>query len=122
MAICAAEVVIFLLTIVHWLAPQALPEIGTDASRSRLTTAPKDMSHPTAAWTLQQLRKAMPSDQRYRFILHDRDAIFSTGLDASVACIDLEVIATPCASPKANSHCKRLIGTLRRECLDWIVP
>ena len=33
-------------------------------------------SHPTAAWTLQQLREAIPSDHTYRFILHDRDAIF----------------------------------------------
>jgi putative transposase len=42
-------------------------------------------AHPTAAWTLQQLREAIPSDHTYRFIIHDRDAIFSTGFDASVA-------------------------------------
>jgi hypothetical protein len=41
-------------------------------------------AHPTAAWTLQQLREAIPSDHRYRFILHDRDAIFSTGFDSEV--------------------------------------
>jgi len=79
-------------------------------------------AHPTPAWTLQQLREAIPSDHRYRFILRDRDAIFSTGFDASVARMGLEVIATPVRSPKANSLCERLIGTLRRECLDWIIP
>ena len=79
-------------------------------------------AHPIAAWTLQQLREAIPSDHMYRFILHDRDAIFSTGFDASVAHMGLEVIATPVRSPKANSLCERLIGTLRRECLDWIIP
>jgi hypothetical protein len=79
-------------------------------------------AHPNAAWTLQQLREAIPSDHRYRFILHDRDAIFSTGFDASLARMGLEVIATPVRSPKANSLCERLIGTLRRECLDWIIP
>ena len=79
-------------------------------------------AHPTAAWTLQQLREAIPSDHAYRFIIHDRDAIFSTGLDASVAGLGLEVIKTPVRSPKANSLCERLIGTLRRECLDWIIP
>src|SRR5271155_2092558 len=42
-------------------------------------------AHPTAAWTLQQLREAIPSDHAYRFIIHDRDAIFSTDLDGSVA-------------------------------------
>jgi putative transposase len=79
-------------------------------------------AHPTAAWTLQQLREAIPSDHTYRFILHDRDAIFSTGLDASRARLGLEVIATPVRSPQANSLCERLIGTLRRECLDWTIP
>jgi putative transposase len=79
-------------------------------------------AHPTAAWTLQQLREAIPSDHTYRFILHDRDAIFSPGFDASVARLGLEVIETPVRSPQANSLCERLIGTLRRECLDWIIP
>jgi transposase InsO family protein len=79
-------------------------------------------AHPTAAWTLQQLREAIPSDHRYRFILHDRDGIFSTRFDASVARMGLEVIVTPVRSPQANSLCERLIGTLRRECLDWIIP
>ena len=75
-------------------------------------------AHPTAAWTLQQLREAIPSDQTYRFFLHDRDAILSPGLDASIARMGLEVIKTPVRSPKVNSLCERLIGTLRRECLD----
>src|SRR4029077_16029995 len=79
-------------------------------------------AHPTAAWTLQQLREAIPSDHTYRFIVHDRDAIFSTGLDASLAHLGLEVIETPVRTPKANSLCERLIGTLRRECLDWMIP
>ena len=78
-------------------------------------------AHPTAAWTLQQLREAVPSDHTYRFIIHDRDAMFSTGFDTSVARLGLEVIKTPVRSPKANSLCERLIGTLRRECLDWII-
>ena len=79
-------------------------------------------AHPTAAWTLQQLREAIPSDHTYRFIVHDRDAIFSTGLDASLVHLGLEVIEIPVRTPKANSLCERLIGTLRRECLDWMIP
>jgi putative transposase len=55
-------------------------------------------------------------------MFHDRDAIFSTGVDASVAGMGLEVIKTPVRSPKAISLCERLIGTLRPECLDWIIP
>jgi hypothetical protein len=41
-------------------------------------------AHPTAAWTLQQLREAIPSDHTYRFIVHDCDAIFSPGFDESL--------------------------------------
>jgi putative transposase len=79
-------------------------------------------AHPTAAWTLQQLREAIPSDHEYRFIIHDHDRIFSAELNASLTHLGLKVITTPGHSPQANSLCERLIGTLRRECLDWIIP
>jgi putative transposase len=48
-------------------------------------------SHPTAAWTHQQLREAIASDHTYRFIIHEHDAIFSSEFDASVAGLGLEV-------------------------------
>lgn len=57
-------------------------------------------AHPNAAWTLQQLREAVASDHAYRFIIHDRDAIFSSEFDASVAGLGLEVIKTPVRSPR----------------------
>src|SRR4029077_21241868 len=76
----------------------------------------------TAAWTLQQLRETIPSDHHYRFIIHDHGAIFYGELDAWLTRFGLKVIATPVRSPQANSLCERLIGTLRRECLDWIIP
>ncbi len=38
-------------------------------------------AHATAAWTLQQLREAIPSDHSYRFLIHDRDSIFSAEVD-----------------------------------------
>ncbi|MGO9606279.1 MAG: integrase core domain-containing protein [Candidatus Binataceae bacterium] len=79
-------------------------------------------AHPSAAWALQQLRETIPSDHQYRFIIHDRDSIFSADFDASLAGLGLTVIKTPVRSPQANSLCERSIGTLRRECLDWIIP
>jgi hypothetical protein len=42
-------------------------------------------AHPTAQWTLQQLREAIPAEHTYRFLLHDRDSIFSAQLDESIA-------------------------------------
>jgi len=78
--------------------------------------------HPTAVWTLQQLREAIPADHKCRFIIHDHDAIFSAHLDASLTRLGLKVIKSPRCSPQANSLCERLIGTVRRDCLDWIIP
>jgi len=78
--------------------------------------------HPSAAWTLQQLRETIPSEHQYRFIIHDRDAIFSADFDESLAGLGLVVIKTPLRSPQANALCERVIGTLRRECMDWIIP
>jgi putative transposase len=79
-------------------------------------------AHPTAPWTLQQLREAIPADHAYRFLIHDQDAIFSRDLDQGVRHLGLRVLKTPVRSPKANSLCERLLGTLRRECLDFLIP
>jgi len=78
--------------------------------------------HPTAQWTLQQLRGAMPADHQYRFLIHDRDAIFSQELDQRIRHLGLRVLKTPVRSPQANALCERLLGTLRRECLDCLIP
>jgi transposase InsO family protein len=78
--------------------------------------------HPAAAWTLQQLRETIPSDHKYRFVIHDHDSIFSSDFDSSLARLGLKAIRTPVRCPQANAICERLIGTLRRECLDWIIP
>jgi len=79
-------------------------------------------AHPTAVWTLQQLREAIPADHGYRFLLHDRDSIFSQYLDQKVRNLGLRVLRTPPQRPQANALCERLIGTLRRECLDFMLP
>ena len=79
-------------------------------------------THPTAHWTLQQLREAIPSDHTYRFLIHDRDSIFSPALNQRIRHLGLRVLKTPVRSPQANALCERLIGTLRRECLDCIMP
>jgi putative transposase len=79
-------------------------------------------AHPTARWTLQQLREAMPSDHGYRFLIHDRDAIFCQELDQRIRHLGLRVLKTPPLSPQANALCERLLGTLRRECVDFVIP
>jgi putative transposase len=78
--------------------------------------------HPTAAWTLQQLRAAIPAEHAYRFLIHDRDCLCSGELDQHVQHLGLRVLKTPVRSPQANALCERLLGTLRRECLDCLIP
>ena len=78
--------------------------------------------HPTAAWTLQQLREAVGCGDSYRYLVHDRDSIFAEHLDASISRLGLRVLKSPPRSPKANAICARAIGTIRRECLDWLIP
>ena len=79
-------------------------------------------AHPTAAWTFQQLREAIPSDHSYRFLNHDRDAIFSAEVDHQLKAFGLRVLHTPARAPKANAYCERLVGSVRRECLDFMIP
>jgi hypothetical protein len=80
------------------------------------------IAHPTATWTLQQLREAMPAEHAYCFLIHDRDTIFSKQLDQGVHNLGLRVLKTPVRSPQANTLSEQLIGTLRRECLDVVIP
>jgi putative transposase len=79
-------------------------------------------AHPTAQLTLQQLREALPSDHGYRFLIHDRDAILSRNLDRLVRNIGLRVLKTPPRAPQANALCERMLGTLQRECVDFVIP
>jgi putative transposase len=79
-------------------------------------------AHPTAEWTMQQFREAIPADHTYRMLTHDRDTIFSKDVDQGVRHMGLRVIKTPVRIPMANAICERVIGTLRRECLDFVIP
>ena len=79
-------------------------------------------AHPTAEWALQQVREAFPSEHEYRFLIHDRDSIFSKALDESISNLRLHVLKTPYRAPEANAICESLLGTLRREFLDWVIP
>ena len=79
-------------------------------------------AHPSAAWTLQQLREAVGYKERYGFLIHDRDSIFANHLDESIRRLGIKVLKSPPHSPKTNAICERVIGTIRRECLDWLIP
>jgi putative transposase len=79
-------------------------------------------AHPTALWTLQQFRDAIPAEHAYRFLIHDRDAIFSRDLDQRVRHLGLRVLKPSVRSSQAKLLCERLLGKLRRKCLDFLIP
>lgn len=70
---------------------------------------------------MQQFRAIVPGDQQQRFLIHDRDCIYSAAFDCSMLAMGLTVLKTPMRCPQANAFCERLIGTMRRECLDWLI-
>ena len=78
--------------------------------------------HPTSAWALQQLREAVGDEAGYRYLLRDLDRIFAKCLDESIGALGMTILRSPPHSPKANAICERVIGTIRRECLDWLIP
>jgi putative transposase len=110
----------FLVVVTAWfqtLYVFLLMEVGTRRIVHCNVTA-----HPTAAWTLQQLREAIPSDHSYRFLIRDRDSIFSAEVDQQLKAFGLRVLQTPARAPKPNAYCERLVGSVRRECLDFMIP
>jgi transposase InsO family protein len=52
----------------------------------------------------------------------DRDCIFVSHLDESIGRLGVKVLKSPPHSPMANAISERVIGTIRRECLDWLIP
>ena len=78
-------------------------------------------AHPTAEWTAQQFRMVMSEHSRHQFVIHDRDSFYSERVDATLAGMGLTILKTPVRAPQANAFCERLIGTIRRECLDFVI-
>ena len=76
--------------------------------------------HPTAHWTVQQLREAFPWDQAPRYLVRDRDHAFDGWADAAKA-MGMDEILTAPRSPWQNAYAERFIGSARRECLDHVV-
>jgi putative transposase len=76
--------------------------------------------HPTAAWTAQQLREAFPWNEAPRYLFRDRDSAFYAWTTTAAA-IGIEEILTAPRSPWQNGYAERLIGSIRRECLDHII-
>jgi transposase InsO family protein len=75
-------------------------------------------AHPTAEWTGQQLREAFPFEQVPRYLLRDRDGIFGADFTKEVRDLGIKEVLSPPRSPWQRAYIERVIGSIRRECLD----
>ena len=75
-------------------------------------------TNPTDEWTAQQLKEATPWDKRPKYLIRDNDSKFGKKFSTVAESSGIEELRTPFQAPKANALCERLIGSLKRECLD----
>jgi transposase InsO family protein len=78
-------------------------------------------THPTAEWTARQLVQAFPFDSAPRFIIRDRDGIYGEVVRRAIANIGSQELVIAACSPWQNGYCERVVGTLKRECLDHVI-
>jgi Transposase./Integrase core domain. len=96
--------------------------IELDSRRVHLAGA---TARPNGAWMVQQARNvAWTLSERatpIRFLIRDRDSKFTSAFDEVFNSEGIRAIRTPVRAPKANAYAERYVGTIRRECLDWIL-
>jgi putative transposase len=77
--------------------------------------------HPTARWTAQQVVEAFPFDEAPRFMIRDRDSIYGVDFRERVRHMGIEEVIIAYRSPWKSHYVERLIGSIRRECLDHLI-
>jgi len=78
-------------------------------------------TNPTAEWTVQQIVEAFPWEDAPRYLLRDRDGIYGEYFRRRVRNMGIEQVVTAARSPWQNPYAERLIGSVRRECLDHLI-
>jgi hypothetical protein len=77
--------------------------------------------HPTAEWTAEQLVQAFPWETAPRYLLRDRDGIYGDAFRMQEESMDIIEVLTAPRSPWQSPYVERMIGSIRRECLDHLV-
>ena len=77
--------------------------------------------HPTAAWTSQQIVEAFADRDAPRYLIRDRDSIYSDDVSVRISSMGIEEVLTAPRSPWQNPYVERLIGSIRRDCLNHFV-
>jgi transposase InsO family protein len=76
---------------------------------------------PSAAWTAQQIVEAFPEDTAPKYMIRDRDGIYGNQFRRRVSGIGIDEVITAPHSPGQNPYAERLVGSVRRECLDHVI-
>jgi putative transposase len=77
--------------------------------------------HPTARWTAQQVVEAFPFDTPPRFLIRDHDGIYGQDFRGRIERLGIEEVVIACRSPRQSPYVERLIGSIRRKCLDHVI-
>ncbi len=77
--------------------------------------------HPTAQWTGRQLLHAYGRDENPRYLIRDRDAIYGKIFQRQAEVLGIKEVITASGSPWHNAYAERVIGSIRRECLDHVI-
>ena len=77
--------------------------------------------NPTQVWLARQITEAFPWDTAPRFLLRDRDASYGQTFRDRVQAMAIEEVVTAPRSPWQNAYVERIIGSIRRECLDHVI-
>ena len=78
-------------------------------------------TNPTAQWTARQITEAFPWDEAPEYLIRDRDGCYGTEFRDRVEKMGIEEVPTAPRSPWQNPYCERVIGSIRRECLDHVI-
>jgi transposase InsO family protein len=78
--------------------------------------------HPAAAWVWRQLVEATAWGRRPKHLIRDRDAVYGGDFRQKARRLGIETVLTPVRAPRANAIAERVIGSLRRECTDHVIP
>ena len=78
-------------------------------------------THPSAEWTARQIVNAFPYEEVPRFLIRDRDGIYGEYFQNRVKSLGIEEVPIAPRSPWQNPYCERVIGSIRRECLDHVI-
>src|SRR4249920_1115944 len=78
-------------------------------------------AHPTADWIAQQITEAFPWDEAPRYLIRDRDGVYGAVVSRRLRAMGIRDKPISAGSPWQNCYAERLIGTIRRECVDHLI-